>query len=222
MQYIYTLSADTIASSLAQTIKEHLEKGERVLWLVSGGSALPTAVSVARQLSDIDTMRLSVTLVDERFGPIGHANENWQQLLNAGFSLPDAELYRPLRGDDRAATTWAFEQWVESHMTDADYSIGLFGIGTDGHTAGIKPGTSSVSATGWATDYSGDDFERITMTFEAIERLDEGVIQAIGSDKATVIDQLLHDNLLRTEQPAQVLKSLKKSTLFTDYKEATL
>lgn len=222
MKYIYTLSRTDVADALAQTIKEHLNADERVLWLLSGGSALATAVLVADQLSGTDTSKLAVSLVDERYGPLGHANENWQQLLDAGFTLPTAELYRPLVGKDRAVTTQAFSQWLQAHITGADYSVGLFGIGADGHTAGIKPGTLSTVASGWATDYESTDYERVTMTFEAIEHLSEGMIQAIGPDKAEVIAQLLHQDIARTEQPAQVLKSLKKSTLFTDYKETTI
>jgi len=222
MNYQHTPSTDDVATYLAETLRTHLANNEHVLWLVSGGSAIATAVSTATALRQFDVSRLSISLVDERYGPIGHSSENWQQLLKAGFSLPTAQLYRPLTGQSRSETTKAFNTWLEAHITNANYSIGLFGIGTDGHTAGIKPGTSSVDAPLWAIDFNGEDFERITITPWAIEQLDEVVLQAIGQEKSKVVGQLLHENLTLSEQPAQVLKMVKKSTLFTDYKENLL
>jgi 6-phosphogluconolactonase/glucosamine-6-phosphate isomerase/deaminase len=222
MNYRYIPSTDTVSEYLAETLQTHLAANEDVLWLVSGGSAIATAVAVADKLKDSDLSGLSVSLVDERYGTIGHSAENWRQLLEAGFKLPTAQLYRPLTGHSRAETTMAFNLWLAEHITHANYSIGLFGIGTDGHTAGIKPGTASVDVPEWETDFDGADFERITMTPRAIEQLNEAVLLAMGPEKSEVIDQLLHQNLPLTVQPAQVLKMVKKSTLFTDYKENTL
>lgn len=222
MNYQYTVSHEATVSYLTQTLLTHIHDGEHVVWLLSGGSAIDTAVAVSRSLADHDLSKLSISLVDERFGPVGHADENWQQLLDRGFKLEGAELYRPLRNLERTATAQAFSDWLQAHITDADYSIGLFGIGADGHTAGIKPHTSATAASGWATDFAGEDFERVTMTFSAIKSLDEVVIQALGTDKAPVIERLLHSDISPDDQPAQVLKSVKKSTLFTDYKEGSV
>ena len=176
-------------------------------------------LEVAKHLQDVDMSRLYVTLSDERYGDIGHKDENWQQLLDAGFSLPAATLYRPLQGLDREETTKHFAAWLEAQIEATDYAIGLFGIGPDGHTAGIKPGSPATEATAWAASFTGADFERITMTFPAIEALNEAVIQAMGPDKAATIDQLLHSDVDFALQPAQVLKQVKKSTLYTDYRE---
>jgi 6-phosphogluconolactonase/glucosamine-6-phosphate isomerase/deaminase len=222
VNYIYTKTTDAVSTYLAGILKTHLLQGEKVLWLLSGGSAITTAVTVARQLHGYDVSKLAVTLVDERYGAIGNANENWQQLLDAGFVLDGADLYRPLQGKDRAKTTRAYGQWLATHYDDSDYSIGLFGIGTDGHTAGLKPGTPALQATGWATDFVGDDFERFTVTFDTIKQLDEVIIQVIGSDKAEMLDKFQKQNLSLDVQPAQILKSIKNSTLFTDYKEISL
>jgi len=222
MNYRCISSTDTVAKYLAKTLQAHLAAGEDVLWLVSGGSAIATAVAVADTLKHSDLSKLSVSLVDERYGPIGHDAENWRQLLEAGFDLPTARLYRPLTGQGRAETTMAFNLWLAEHISGADYSIGLFGVGTDGHTAGIKPGTSSVNASERAVDFDGEDFERITMTPRAIKQLNEAVLLAMGPEKSATINQLLHQDLPLTVQPAQVLKMVKKSTLFTDYKENSL
>jgi len=219
MDYTYTQTPQPVIDHLVETLTRHLRAGEHVLWLISGGSNILTAVAVARALKNVPTDNLAVSLVDERYGEVGHSNENWQQLLDQGFSLPSATLYRPLTGKPRHDTTIAFDQWLGDQFGQADYSIGLLGIGADGHTSGIKADSQAATAEGWVTDYTWDDYERITTTFDALKRLDEVVTAAIGSDKAPVIRSLLHHDTDPSKQPAQVLKLVKKSTLYTDYKE---
>ena len=219
MNYRYSTTQAPAIEDLTHTLSHHLSEGKTVFWLVSGGSAIAIAVAVAKGLQGVPTHNLTVSLVDERYGDIGHANENWQQLLDAGFAVADATLYRPLIGADRHDTAMAFSNWLGDQFGQSDYCIGLLGIGADGHTSGIKAGSVAIQAEGWATDYVWDDYERITTTFDAIKRLDEVVIYAMGADKAPVIRDLLHHDVDLNSQPAQVLKHVNKSTLYTDYKE---
>lgn len=220
MEYHRIDHIETVADYLAAQIKKHLDEGEHVLWLVSGGSGIEVGCLAAQKLAGTDLTNLAVTLTDERYGDIGHADENWQQLLDSGFALPGALLYRPLTGEARDVTATRFGDWLAGQIERADYSIGLFGIGTDGHTAGIKPDSAAIGGRGWAIDFTGEDFERITMTFPAIEALDEVVVQAFGEGKAVVLHQLLNDDTSPETSPMQVLKQVRKSTLFTDVEEA--
>lgn len=210
---------DSAAKHIASAIQDNLAAGKKVVWFLSGGSGIQVVLEVARQLHGTDLNNLSVTLTDERYGPVGHKNENWQQLIDGGFSLPGATLYRPLVGKDRIKTTDNFGAWIMQQMTAADYTIGLFGIGSDGHTAGIKPYSDAVDSTAWAECFTGDDFERITITPFTIGRLDEVVIQASGGDKILTLQALLHETIDIVKQPAQVLKQVNTCTLYTDNKE---
>jgi len=219
MRSVYATDATDATSRLSASLRQKLETGKKVLWFVSGGSGADVSVRVAQALHGVDLSNLSVTLSDERFGPIGHPDENWQQLLDKGFVVPGATTYRTLIGKNRDETTQAFEDWVRSTSDTSDYVIGLFGIGPDGHTAGIKPHTSAVLSTSIAAEYDGEDFERITITPAFIETMDEAVTQAFGADKHPVIRQLLNEHVALTDQPAQILKSIAKSTLYSDYKE---
>lgn len=209
-------SADTIVTYLSELITEKLNSNSKVLLLVPGGSGIGTAVAVAEELRDIDLSNLTVTLTDERFGPVGHADENWQQLLDQGFAVPGARTYRVLQGESLQDTAQAFSQTLERFFDESDYAIGLFGIGGDGHTSGIKPGTVAVTETSLVSGYKGSDFQRITTTFAAIQRLDEALLYATGEAKHTVLNELLNHIIDLNQQPAQVLKTVKKSTVFTD------
>ena len=207
------------ANHLALKIKDRLASGQRVVWLLSGGSGIQAVLATCTLLAGSDLRNLYVTLSDERYGPVGHPDENWQQLLDGGMQLPSANLYRPLTGDDIVTTCDTFGAWIMQQMEAADYTIGLFGLGSDGHTAGIKPGSSAVTATAWAEHFVGEDFERITMTPFAVSQVDEIVVQASGDDKLPMLRRLLYETLDATEQPAQILKTVAKCTLYTDNEE---
>lgn len=220
MNVIHTQDSSGAVQQLAQTLRTLLSEDKKVLWLVSGGSGGKVTVEVSKLLQGIPLDNLFVTLSDERYGPVGHKDENWQILLDDGLSLAGATTYRPLIGESREETAIRFGSWLNATVEQVDQVVGLFGIGSDGHTAGIKPGSSSVTSTETVDHFQGDDFERITITPAFFSRVDEGVLQAFGADKHEVIRQLLHDTIALDVQPAQILNKIPKLTVYSDYKES--
>lgn len=206
-----------IVEYLTSTLVAHLTADESVLWLVPGGSAMKVATKVLANLEDTDTSRLCITLTDERYGRPNHPDENWVQLEQLGFNVSTINAYRVLRGEDAEATAQDFADKLGRLFATYDYKIGLFGIGADGHTAGIKPHTVAVTSEELAAQFVGSDFARVTMTPRAIAELDEVVAYAHGADKYPVLAQLLHEDVALLDQPAQALKTVPRSTLFSDF-----
>ncbi len=221
LTYNTTSDKQLVADAIAKVITAQLQAGHKVLWLVPGGSAIAVAVLVAQQLREIEHSGLAVSLTDERYGPVGYVDSNWQQLVLAGFSLPQARLLPVLTGADLAETTLRFDTILQHELTTADYSIGVFGIGPDGHTAGILPGSPAVHATDLAAAYSTPQFERVTMTPVAIAQLDEAIVFAVGSEKWPTLQALGMVNNIDV-QPAQVLKQVPRLTIYSDYKEGVV
>ena len=204
---------------LADVLQKQLGSDKRVLWLIPGGSAIAVAAGVSKLLAGQDLHNLTVSVTDERYGEMDHSDENWTQLLVAGLVLPGARLYRVLNGQSREQTTAAYGSFLFEAFDSCDYAIGLFGIGSDGHTAGIKPQSSAIIDDVYAADFDYPDFQRITMTTYAISKLDEAVVYAQGQDKFPVVSQLLHEDVPIDVQPAQILKKVPKSTIFSDFAE---
>lgn len=222
MKYIYTdTPIEKAATQTANKLIEHLNKGERVLLLLSGGSGAAIAIAMAKKLSGVKLTNLFVTMSDERYGKIGHPDENWQQLLDGGFDLPGATMYRPLVGQNIQKTTELFNEWLYEQFKMADYKFGIFGMGSDGHTAGIKPSSNAVISTDLAAHLSAD-FERITITFPAIKKINEAVVQASGADKRAVISDLIYKDLPLDKQPVQILKKIPQIILYTNNKREKL
>ena len=209
-------SDNQVSEYLAEIIGAKLMSGEKVLWLVSGGSAIKIATKTAENLKNAPLENLIVTLIDERWGPVGHKDSNWHQLEQAGFSLPGAVLMPVLNGKNRKTTADNFAILLQSYLGEV-YSISLLGIGPDGHTSGILPGSSAVNAEGLTHDYEGGGYQRVTTTAKALSLLDEAVVYAVGEAKKPVLQQLEQD-VSPAEQPAQFLKRIKKVTIFNDYK----
>lgn len=208
-------SADAVIDYLTGVLKERLATGQEVLWLIPGGSAIEVAAAVSQRLHGIDLSKLTVTLTDERYGPVGHPDSNWHQLEQAGLNLPGARLVPVLHGHSVEDTTVEFARHLQEYCQGAAYCLGFFGMGADGHTAGVLPDSPAVSATAWAANYQGSDFMRITMTPPAIAALDEAVVYAMGEAKLSALQNLRQDVPL-TKQPAQALKKVKQFTIFND------
>lgn len=206
-----------IVEYLTSTLVAHLQADESVLWLVPGGSAMKVATKVLAALEDVDTSKLCITLTDERYGRPDHPDENWLQLEQLGFNVSTINAYRVLRGEDIETTAQDFGDKLERLFATYQYKIGLFGIGADGHTAGIKPHTVAVTSDEYAAQFEGEDFARVTMTPKAIAALDEVVAYAHGADKYPVLGQLLHEDVALIDQPAQALKTVPRSTIFSDF-----
>lgn len=208
-------STEPVVTYLTNTILTALQEEKRVLWLVTGGSGIAIDAAVSKQLSGKDLHNLMVTLTDERFGPVGHSDSNWQQLAEAGFELNGAQVVPVLSGVSLVETTANYNDTVKQLLEQADFSLGFFGMGPDGHIAGSLPGSSSVTSSNLADSYKSDPFTRLTLTPLAISHLDEIVVCAMGDTKLAALENLKKD-LPLLEQPAQIIKQVEKVTVFND------
>ena len=119
--------------------------------------------------------------------------------------------------DDRNITTKKFIKILEEELKLADYRIGLFGIGVDGHTAGILPNSLAIQCQDLVCSYDTSVFSRITITPKVIEKLDEAIVWAQGEEKWEVLKNL-EKNIDINLEPAQILKKVPLLTIFSDYK----
>lgn len=219
MKFQNISSPKPVVDYLVNTLIAKLTAGQHVLWLVPGGSAITIAAQVTEHLrhQTLPLNHLAVTLTDERYGPVGHPDSNWLQLQQAGFELPGSHLLPVLANTSLEATTQAFADTLATELDRANYRLGLFGIGPDGHTAGILPHAPATTATSLAAGYNGGKFQRITITAPAIARLDEAVVYAAGQAKWPILHQLATENLTLDQQPAVALKQIPAVTIFHDY-----
>ena len=207
--------AKTLAEELSLLLKQHY----RVLWLVPGGSNIKIAVMVmdilVKDLDDVELSRLRVTLTDERYGLMNHKDSNYGQLIEAGFDFEKVTFVPVLVGLPLYETINNYGLEIEKLFIWADVIIGQFGIGPDGHIAGVLPATKGVYSDEVAVGYESDPFIRITLTLKTIRKIDEAYAFVIGSKKRKAL-LLLKQDVSLNDLPSQILKDIPKVFLYTD------
>jgi 6-phosphogluconolactonase/glucosamine-6-phosphate isomerase/deaminase len=216
------LPLDKAALKVQEALLHDLKQDKTVLWFVSGGSNVKLAAQIMRDLLGYEE-KLIVTLVDERYGPIGHKDSNWQQLLSAGFESGKATVYPVLQeGLSLQATARMFELTLQDSFDHADTVIALLGMGADGHTSGILPHSSATKPIHTlVVGYETKLYDRVTTTFAALKKLSIAFCLAYGPDKKAALLNLRDKNLPVEEQPAQILKDLKRVYVYNDQIEET-
>jgi 6-phosphogluconolactonase len=218
---VYKVGMPEIAiSPLTSKIKGALNIGP-TLWLIPGGSNIALAIAVMELLSTDLTRNLTIALTDERFGPYNHPDSNWAQLKRLGFDPKQARVIETLReGDssDMAAVTARYNAEIDDALDNASTTIGLFGMGEDGHIAGILPGSIATNEQNYTTvvGYSSTPFDRLTITFPAIRRLSTLFLVVMGENKRIQIERLINQDLPLDVQPAQIIKQVEESYVYND------
>jgi 6-phosphogluconolactonase/glucosamine-6-phosphate isomerase/deaminase len=204
---------------LTSQLSQLLDK-KPVLWLASGGSNVPIATAVIASLAEGLTERLTIMLIDERFGPAGHDNSNADQLHRAGFNPKRANFITILSDQTWPDTVTQYNKIVQQQFNQHSLIIGQFGIGADGHTAGILPHSPAASVTDQlVTGYQGPDYQRITLTFPALRQIQTAYVFAYGANKLATLQQLKDQNLDLGTQPAQIFKVLTQAYIYNDQLE---
>ncbi len=217
MQFILTPDGATAIADLQERLVTELSDAKKVLWLVSGGSSISSSVAVMDGIQPDLQHLLTIMLIDERYGPVGHPNSNFEQLMQAGFNEGAATLLSVLRPDYTLEETAAdYNLIVQSEFARADIIISQLGIGEDGHISGILPHSPAAGVTEvLVTSYASAPYERITTTFRALQAIDADYSLVFGNSKKAALHKLQTEQPL-VEQPSQILKQLPEAYIYND------
>ena len=224
MKLIHSTDPNEGFVSLASRIAAALNAGKPVLWLVCGGSNVTAAFdifkSIKAQADPRSLALLTIGQTDERFGPVGHADSNWRQLKEAGFDFNAVKGSPILIGESLEETVFAYSRTIEAAVSDAKRSgglvVALFGIGFDGHIAGILPHSQAVDSSESVCGYEAGKFTRVTLTPIALKKIDLAYAFAFGESKREALKSLRDQELSIDEQPAVILKGLEQAFVYSD------
>jgi 6-phosphogluconolactonase len=191
--------AETLASAAARHIAAALseaaaERGRATLAVSGGRTPAPMFERLAGERVPWD--RLDIFQVDERVAPAGHDERNATGLEAAlgaqARARPERFHWMPVTAADPEAAAQRYEH--EFHAVagvPAVLDVVHLGIGDDGHTASIFPGSNvpedvDVAMTGV---YQGR--RRMTLTLPAINRARAIVWVVAGSGKRAALSAML-------------------------------
>jgi len=210
--------ADTLAAAAADDLAESArracaERGRFRVALAGGNTPrlLYTRLASPELGAGIDWRRWHVFFGDERGVPPDHAASNYRMAAEALLSrvpLPEANVHR-IRGE-LSAETAALE--YEAELGDVPLDVVLLGMGDDGHTASLFPGTSAlderqrrvVPVTSPAAPH-----QRISLTFRALNEARRAVFLVTGAGKAERLTQVLAQRADGAADPATLLPSAR-------------
>lgn len=206
---------------IARTISKKLDNNQKVLWLVCGGSNIAAQVEIMNMLCAHHIERLhnlSILPMDERYGMAGHADSNYRQMHDAGFQADDALWVDILARDmPLADTVQYYSETVQNAFASANFVIGTFGMGADGHTAGVLPHSPALeNATATVVGYEAPGFTRMTITPTWLTRCNASYLLAYGPEKQTALQNLYAHTLALDDMPARLHYDIPDATVYNE------
>ena len=166
--------------------------------------------------SAIDWGRVEVFWGDERCVPPTHADSNYRMAKEAlldAVPIPGERVHRiAAESDDRDAAAAAYEAEIarvlggEPGGAAPAFDLVLLGMGPDGHTASLFPGTAALGerrrwvVTNWVPKFGT---YRITMTWAVLNRAAHVLFLIAGADKAVTLRDVLEGPAELDRLPSQ-------------------
>ncbi len=141
--------------------------------------------------------RVEFFQVDERCVPPGHADSNWLQIKEAILDVvPDARAHRIRAENPHGAE--GYETLLRAALPANDAGVPVFdlvllGLGLDGHTASLFPGTRALDETQRAVVRNAVPqlhTHRVTLTFPVLNAARNRWFILRGADRRTVLREV--------------------------------
>src|SRR6266568_225682 len=191
-------TTDDLVRAAARTIQQRVDDGARVIALSGGTTPKPLYEMLGRPpyRDHLAMEPITWVIVDERFVPIDDPQSNAGMIQKTLFAdgVPAAHRFLRFRtelADPEAAAAAFNEEWRVLGIEQLD--IALLGMGDDGHTASLFPGTpvldidDRVSAAVYVPKV---DMWRITLTKHVLREAKLRMVLAAGANKRPVLQQV--------------------------------
>jgi 6-phosphogluconolactonase len=200
---VYT-GADVLAQAaaehfVAQATEAIAARGRFVVALAGGSTPRPTYALLAGGAfaAQVKWPRVHVFWSDERCVPPNHAGSNYRMAREALLDrvpIPTANVHR-IRGElppPQAAA--AYESELEAVLSAGGrFDLILLGMGADGHTASLFPGTPALAERRrWVVENDVETLDawRITLTLPVINAARQVTFLVSGAEKAEALARI--------------------------------
>ena len=211
--------ADVLVGDVASALLDRLEsaqaRGEVPHIGLTGGTiadALHRELARRAPDSSVDWSRVVVWWGDERFVPADSPDRNARQAREALLDhVPvDPATVHDVPASDQVATAEDAAAANSASLRSAGagfFEVLMLGIGPDGHCASLFPGHAALEATDAIAvavhDSPKPPPDRVSLTFEAMERCRAVWFIASGDGKAEAVARALADDGSVSETPAR-------------------
>lgn len=188
-------SPDEVAAATATLVVDEINRSTGRFSLGLAGGSTPKQTYLDLRDQNVDWPRVDAWLADERWVTADSERNNGHMAMTTLFGATDATLHRPewgpdMQPDDSAA---AYERLLRRlHPTGPN--LVLLGMGTDGHTASLFPGSKALDEERhWYVanqiPESGED--RLTATYPLLHSASLLIVLVVGEAKALALEKSL-------------------------------
>ncbi|MBD3581279.1 6-phosphogluconolactonase [Flavobacterium selenitireducens] len=191
-------------------------KGKFTVALTGGSSPakLYELLSDADHVEKVDWQNTFVFWGDERWVPIEDQKSNAgmaNALLLDKVGIPKENVFPMWNAKlEPAQQAGQYENLLREHLgPSGEFDLILSGMGDDGHTASLFPGTEVLhEKTKWVAAYylEPQQMFRITLTAPLLNKARQNVVMAFGANKAHALGQVISGDRDPERYPSQLLQ----------------
>jgi 6-phosphogluconolactonase len=192
---------------------------------LAGGSTPRALYAQLAAAGDLDWARTDVFFGDERAVGPDDPQSNFRmarETLLQPAAVPPENVHR-MRGEDPDLESAAFDyETALGGPSPPPFDLVLLGMGGDGHTASLFPGTAALDERARlcvANDVPQLQTRRLTLTYPVLSAARDLLFLVAGADKADTLRDVLGPTLDPRRWPSQVLlrrSAPRPSLLFCD------
>lgn len=198
------------------------ERGQFTVALAGGSTPKRAYELLASEeyKNQLDWSKVHIFFGDERAVPPDDAESNYRmanEALLSRVALPLKNIHRMNGIGDAISNARLYEDEMRTYFNDSAwprFDLILLGMGDDGHTASLFPGTEVLAEReAWVAGIWVEKFGafRLTLTAPAINHAAHIIFLATGENKAEPLAEVLSDKHDRERLPAQLIKPLDGS-----------
>ena len=192
------------AASFARSAQEAIAASGRFCVALAGGNTPRGAYSLlaSEQAKVLPWSWIYIFFGDERHVPPSHPDSNYRMANETLFSkvpIPPQNIFRVPAEKPAETAAEEYERGLRAFFNPAPrewprFDLILLGLGDDGHTASLFPGSAALKETSrlvvanWVDKFQG---YRITFTYPVLNHAAEVLFLVQGESKAQILKEVL-------------------------------
>jgi len=190
------------AEHLALLSRQSIEDHGAFYIALSGGStpkALFQRICNEPLSNQIEWDKWHIFWSDERTVGPNHSDSNYRMAMESGLKnmpIPSSQIHR-IEGElDPHEAATKYEQAIQSTLEEHPFDLIMLGMGEDGHTASLFPGTEGLSETNKlfiANFVPQKETWRLTFTYPLINQAKNIAIYVIGASKQEMLHKIVSE-----------------------------